>query len=185
VTFGYLWTLYIRVCGINDHGHTCDEYLVLFTKSGMTSTHWPSPPLSCLMPLRRHCQCSPSNALPWPHGQLTPEPPCALRIWKWSKLSRTPPRAVEFGLKIELVLSLSESKPNRLNRNWICGKAGWRNPLSTRRRTRLYKLPPCDYFGLQEPSRRLCPSHRHHRTTIAPPEPRRLDAEQEGVVPPL
>jgi hypothetical protein len=24
------------VCGINDHGHTCDEYLVLFTKSGMT-----------------------------------------------------------------------------------------------------------------------------------------------------
>jgi hypothetical protein len=24
------------VCGINDHGHTCDEYLVLFAKSGMT-----------------------------------------------------------------------------------------------------------------------------------------------------
>jgi hypothetical protein len=24
------------VCGINDPGHTCDEYLVLFTKSGLT-----------------------------------------------------------------------------------------------------------------------------------------------------
>jgi hypothetical protein len=23
------------VCGINDHGHTCDEYLVLLAKSGM------------------------------------------------------------------------------------------------------------------------------------------------------
>jgi hypothetical protein len=35
MTFSYLWTLYVRVCGINDHGHTCDEYLVLFTKLGM------------------------------------------------------------------------------------------------------------------------------------------------------
>jgi hypothetical protein len=25
------------VCGINDLGHTCDEYLVLPAKSGMTS----------------------------------------------------------------------------------------------------------------------------------------------------
>jgi hypothetical protein len=35
MTFSYLWTLYIRVCGINDPGHTYDEYLVLFTKLGM------------------------------------------------------------------------------------------------------------------------------------------------------
>jgi hypothetical protein len=27
---------YVHVCGINDLGHTYDEYLVLFTKSGMT-----------------------------------------------------------------------------------------------------------------------------------------------------
>jgi hypothetical protein len=25
------------MCGINDLGHTCDEYLVLFTKLGMTT----------------------------------------------------------------------------------------------------------------------------------------------------
>jgi hypothetical protein len=36
MTFGYLWTLYVNVCGINDLGHTCDEYLVLLAKSGMT-----------------------------------------------------------------------------------------------------------------------------------------------------
>jgi hypothetical protein len=36
VTFVYLRTLYIRVCGINDHGHTYDEYLVLLAKSSMT-----------------------------------------------------------------------------------------------------------------------------------------------------
>jgi hypothetical protein len=36
MTFGYLWTLYVCVCGINDHGHRSDEYLILFTKSGMT-----------------------------------------------------------------------------------------------------------------------------------------------------
>jgi uncharacterized membrane protein YhaH (DUF805 family) len=35
VTFGYLWTLYVHVCGINDYEHTCDEYLVLLAKSGM------------------------------------------------------------------------------------------------------------------------------------------------------
>jgi hypothetical protein len=35
VTFGYLWTLYVRMCGINDPGHTCDDYLVLLVKSGM------------------------------------------------------------------------------------------------------------------------------------------------------
>jgi hypothetical protein len=60
--------------------------------------------------------------------------------------------------EIESVLSLNESKPNQLNRNRIWGKAGWRNPLSTRRRTRLYKLPPYDCFWLQELSHRLCPS---------------------------
>jgi hypothetical protein len=37
MTFGYLETLYVRVCEINNHRHTCDEYLILFTKSGMTS----------------------------------------------------------------------------------------------------------------------------------------------------
>jgi hypothetical protein len=37
MTFGYLWTLYVHVYGINDPGHTCDEYLVLLVKSGMTS----------------------------------------------------------------------------------------------------------------------------------------------------
>jgi hypothetical protein len=36
MTFGHLWTLYVRVCGINDLGHTRDEYLVLFTKPCMT-----------------------------------------------------------------------------------------------------------------------------------------------------
>jgi hypothetical protein len=38
MTFGYLWTLYVRVCGVIDLGHTCDEYLVLLAKSGMTDT---------------------------------------------------------------------------------------------------------------------------------------------------
>jgi hypothetical protein len=28
------------VCGINDPGHTCDEYLVLLVKSGMTCDNW-------------------------------------------------------------------------------------------------------------------------------------------------
>jgi hypothetical protein len=28
--------LYVHVCAINDPGHTSDEYLVLFAKSGMT-----------------------------------------------------------------------------------------------------------------------------------------------------
>jgi hypothetical protein len=36
VTFGYLWTLFISMCGINDPKYTCDEYPILFTKSGMT-----------------------------------------------------------------------------------------------------------------------------------------------------
>jgi hypothetical protein len=27
---------FMSVCGINDPGHTCDEYLVLLAKSGMT-----------------------------------------------------------------------------------------------------------------------------------------------------
>jgi hypothetical protein len=36
VPFGYLWTLYIYVYGINDSGHTCDEYLVLLAKLDMT-----------------------------------------------------------------------------------------------------------------------------------------------------
>jgi hypothetical protein len=30
---------FISVCGINDPGHTCDKYLVFFTKSGMKSTN--------------------------------------------------------------------------------------------------------------------------------------------------
>jgi hypothetical protein len=38
MVFGYMWTLYVRVCEINDPGHTCDEYLVLLAKSGMTLT---------------------------------------------------------------------------------------------------------------------------------------------------
>jgi hypothetical protein len=29
VTFGYMLTLLVRVCGINDIGHTCDEYSML------------------------------------------------------------------------------------------------------------------------------------------------------------
>jgi hypothetical protein len=33
--FGYLSTLLVRVCGINDPGHTCDAYLVFLVKSGM------------------------------------------------------------------------------------------------------------------------------------------------------
>jgi hypothetical protein len=36
MTFGYMWTLYVRVCGINDSEHTCDEYLVLVAKPGTT-----------------------------------------------------------------------------------------------------------------------------------------------------
>jgi hypothetical protein len=37
----YSWHLaicehFLSVCGINDPGHTCDEYLVLLAKSGMT-----------------------------------------------------------------------------------------------------------------------------------------------------
>jgi hypothetical protein len=36
MTSGYLWTHYGRVCGINDPEHTCDEYLILFAKLGMT-----------------------------------------------------------------------------------------------------------------------------------------------------
>jgi hypothetical protein len=39
VTFGYLSILYVRVCEINDPGHTCDEYLILLTKLGMTREH--------------------------------------------------------------------------------------------------------------------------------------------------
>jgi hypothetical protein len=35
MTFGYLSTLYVCVCGINDPGHTCDEYLILLAKLGM------------------------------------------------------------------------------------------------------------------------------------------------------
>jgi hypothetical protein len=38
MTFGYLWRLYVHMCGINDPGHTCDEYLVLLAKSGMTNS---------------------------------------------------------------------------------------------------------------------------------------------------
>jgi hypothetical protein len=29
VTFGYLGTVFVRMCGINVHGHTCDEYSIL------------------------------------------------------------------------------------------------------------------------------------------------------------
>jgi hypothetical protein len=39
MTFVYLRTLYIRVCGINYPRHTCDEYFVLLAKSGMTLVH--------------------------------------------------------------------------------------------------------------------------------------------------
>jgi hypothetical protein len=35
MTFVYLWTLYVCLCGINDSGHTCDEYLVLLAKLGL------------------------------------------------------------------------------------------------------------------------------------------------------
>jgi hypothetical protein len=34
MTFGYLWTLYVYVCGINDPRHTCDEYLFFLVRSG-------------------------------------------------------------------------------------------------------------------------------------------------------
>jgi hypothetical protein len=34
--FGYLWELFVHMCRINDPRHTCDEYSVLFAKSGMT-----------------------------------------------------------------------------------------------------------------------------------------------------
>jgi hypothetical protein len=36
MSFGYLCTLYVCVCGINDLGHTCDEYSVLLAKLGTT-----------------------------------------------------------------------------------------------------------------------------------------------------
>jgi hypothetical protein len=36
MTFDYLWTLYVHVCGINDPGHTCDEYLILLVKLDIT-----------------------------------------------------------------------------------------------------------------------------------------------------
>jgi hypothetical protein len=36
MTFGYLWTLYVRVCGINDPGHSCDEYFGLLAKLSMS-----------------------------------------------------------------------------------------------------------------------------------------------------
>jgi hypothetical protein len=36
VTFGYLCTLSVRMCGINDPGHTCDECMVLVAESGMS-----------------------------------------------------------------------------------------------------------------------------------------------------
>jgi hypothetical protein len=36
MTFGYLWTLYVCVCGINDPGHIYNEYLIVHAKSGMT-----------------------------------------------------------------------------------------------------------------------------------------------------
>jgi hypothetical protein len=37
MTFGFMWTLFVCVCGINDPGYTCDEYLVLLAKLGMTA----------------------------------------------------------------------------------------------------------------------------------------------------
>jgi hypothetical protein len=49
IIFVYLWTLYVRVCKINDHMHIYNEYLVLLVKSGM-------PPIS--LPHALHDQCS-------------------------------------------------------------------------------------------------------------------------------
>jgi hypothetical protein len=34
MTFGYLWTLFIHICGTIDPGHTYDEYMVLLVKVG-------------------------------------------------------------------------------------------------------------------------------------------------------
>jgi hypothetical protein len=36
MTFGYQRTLFVRMCGTIDPGHTYDEYMVLLAKSGMT-----------------------------------------------------------------------------------------------------------------------------------------------------
>jgi hypothetical protein len=36
VTFSYLWTLFVRICGTIDPRHTYDEYLVLLAKSIIT-----------------------------------------------------------------------------------------------------------------------------------------------------
>jgi hypothetical protein len=87
--------------------------------SSPTLAHWPSPLLPCPMPPRRYHRCSPSIVPPWPRGHFMPEPPCALKTWKQSKPSWTPPRAVELEPQTELVLSLSESKPNRLKKSPI------------------------------------------------------------------
>jgi hypothetical protein len=36
MTFGHMCTIYVRVCGTNDLGHICDEYLIMFAKLGIT-----------------------------------------------------------------------------------------------------------------------------------------------------
>jgi hypothetical protein len=40
MTFDYLSTLFVRICGTINPGHTYDEYLVLLAKSGMTYTQY-------------------------------------------------------------------------------------------------------------------------------------------------
>jgi hypothetical protein len=51
MTFGYLWTLFIHICGTIDPGHTYDEYMVLLVKLGLTlgfsAPHELSRPLDC------------------------------------------------------------------------------------------------------------------------------------------
>jgi hypothetical protein len=37
MTFGYLWALFVCMCGTIDPGHTYDEYLLLLAKLGMTT----------------------------------------------------------------------------------------------------------------------------------------------------
>jgi hypothetical protein len=39
MTFDYLRTLYVCVCGKNDSGHRCDECMALLAKPSMTHHH--------------------------------------------------------------------------------------------------------------------------------------------------
>jgi hypothetical protein len=63
VTFGYLWTLYVHVCGINDFGHTSNEWLVFVSKIGYDS--------SAIISVTRHHRHQHDSAATSYHGQIT------------------------------------------------------------------------------------------------------------------